>query len=253
MISLEGKTAIITGASRGLGKGIALELAREKMNIVLNYVADSSRKKAEQLQKEIENLGSKSTIVQADVSKESDCKKILEETLKEFNSVFLLANNAGVYSSKPGTPTWDLDEKEFDRIFDTNVKGLFFMTKFVGKWMIDNKVKGSIVNIASVAGLDSSISGSIYGASKSAVIGFTKTWSKEFGENGIRVNAVAPGPILTDLLKDMPEYRKKQLAEETPLGRLAQPQDIGETVVFLAKNEAINGQTIVVDGGRVRH
>lgn len=253
MISLEGKTAIITGSSRGLGRGIALELAKEKMNLVLNYVSDSSKEKAEELQKEIQGLGSKSIIVQGDVSKESDCKKILEITLKEFNSVFLLVNNAGVYSAKPGTPTWELDEKEFDRIFETNVKGLFLMTKQVGKWMVDNNVKGSIVNIASIAGLGASISGSIYGASKSAVIGFTKTWSKEFGENGIRVNAVAPGPILTDLLKNMSDDRKKQLVEETPLGRLAQPKDIGETVVFLAKNEAINGQTIVVDGGKIRH
>jgi len=253
MISLEGKTAIITGASRGLGKGIALELAKEKMNLVLNYVSDSSKEKAEQLQKEIQGLGSKSIIVQGDVSKESDCKKILEESLKEFKSIDVLVNNAGIYSSKPGTQTWELEEKEFDRIFETNVKGLFFMTKHVGKRMIENKVKGSIVNIASIAGLDASISGSIYGASKSAVIGFTKTWSKEFGENGIRVNAIAPGPILTDLLENMSEDRKKQLVEETPLRRLAQPKDIGETVVFLAKNEVINGQTIVVDGGRLRH
>lgn len=253
MISLEGKTAIITGASRGIGRGIALELAKEKMNLVLNYVSDSSKEKVQELQNEVSSLGSKSIIIQGDISKENDCKKILEESLKEFNFVDVLANNAGVYSSKPGTPTWDLDEKEFNRIFDTNVKGLFFMTKLVGKWMIDNNVKGSIINTASVAGLDASISGSIYGASKSAVIGFTKTWSKEFGEKGIRVNAVAPGPILTDLLKDMPADRKEQLKKETPLGKLAEPSDIGETVVFLAKNEAINGQTIVVDGGRVRH
>ena len=158
MISLEGKTAIITGASRGIGRAIALELAKEKMNLVLNYVSDSSKEKVEQLQKEIENSGSKSIIVQGDVSKESDCKKILEMTLKEFNSVFLLANNAGVYSSKPGTPTWDLSEGEFEKIFETNVKGLFFMAKHVGKWMIDNKVKGSIVNTASIAGLDASTS-----------------------------------------------------------------------------------------------
>src|SRR3989344_2858083 len=208
MLSLKGKTAIVTGASRGIGKAIALECAKNGMNVVVNFHSDSSKKNVEEVKKEIEKLGSKAIVVQADVSKESDCKKILAYALKEFNSIFLLANNAGIYSSNPGTPTWELSEKEFDEIFATNTKGIFLMGKIIGKWMVENKIKGSIVNTASVAGLDASTSGSIYGASKASVIGFTKTWAVEFGKKGIRVNAVAPGPVLTDLLENVSEERK---------------------------------------------
>jgi len=253
MLDLKGKTVIVTGSSRGIGRAIALAFAREGSNLVLNFVSDSSKPKIESLQKEISDLGSKSIAIQADVSKEDDCKRILDSSVKEFGSVFVLANNAGVYSSNPGTPTWELDEQEFDKIFSTNVKGLFFMAKHVGKWMIDNKAEGVIVNTASVAGFDASVSGSIYGASKAAVYNFTKTWAVEFGKHGIRVNSVSPGPVDTDLLENVTEERKKQFAEETPLGGLARPEDIAEAVVFMAKQGKINGQTIVVDGGRLRH
>ncbi|MCR4368845.1 MAG: glucose 1-dehydrogenase [archaeon] len=253
MISLKGKTAIVTGASRGIGRAIAIECARAGMNVVLNYVSASSVAGMNELQKEISALGVKSIVVRADVSKENDCKKILGAAVAQFGSVYLLANNAGVYSAMPGTPTWELDEKEFDKIFSVNVKGLFFMAKHVGKWMIDNKVKGVIVNTGSIAGLDASVSGSIYGASKAAVHGFTKTWSVEFAKFGIRVNAVAPGPVLTDLLENVSEDRKRSFVEQTPLGVLAEPKDIADAVVFLAQSEKINGQSLVVDGGRIRH
>ncbi|MFH1391252.1 MAG: SDR family oxidoreductase [Candidatus Diapherotrites archaeon] len=253
MINLSEKTVIVTGASRGIGKAIALAFAKEGCNLVLNFVSDSSKEKIESLQKEISGLGVKSIAVQADVSKEDECRKVLDSCVKEFGSVFVLANNAGVYSGNPGTPTWELDEQEFDKIFSINVKGLFFMAKHVGKWMIDNKVKGVIVNTASVAGLDASVSGSIYGASKAAVYSFTKTWAVEFGKKGIRVNSVSPGPVLTDLLQSVTETAKKHFAEETPLGDIARPEDIADAVVFMAKQERINGQTIVVDGGRLRH
>tara|TARA_Y100000310_G_scaffold343077_2_gene449080 strand:+ start:25222 stop:25983 length:762 start_codon:yes stop_codon:yes gene_type:complete len=253
MLDLNKKTVVVTGASRGLGRAIALAFAKEGCNLVLNFVSDSSKEKIDSLEKEIAKLGVKSIAVQADVSKEDECKKVLDSAVKEFNSVFVLANNAGVYSGKPGTPTWELDEQEFDKIFSVNVKGLFFMVKHIGKWMIDNKVKGTIVNTASVAGLDASTSGSIYGASKSAVYGFTKTWAVEFGQHGIRVNSVSPGPVDTDLLEKVSLEKKKQFAEETPLGAIAKPEDIADAVVFMAKQERINGQTIVVDGGRLRH
>src|SRR3989338_6532169 len=138
MISLKGKTAIVTGASRGIGRAIALAFASEKMNLVLDYISDSSKKNILDLQKEISSMGVKSIAVQADVSKEIECKKLVSAAAKEFNSIFLLVNNAGIYSQKPGTPTWELTEQEFDKIFATNVKGLFFMAKHVGKWMIDN-------------------------------------------------------------------------------------------------------------------
>ena len=253
MLSLKGKTAIVTGSSRGIGKAISLALAAEKMNLVLDYVSESSKKNITDLQKEVSSLGAKSIAVQADVSKEKECKKLVEVAVKEFGSVYLLANNAGIYSGRPGTPTWELDEAEFDKIFSTNAKGLFFMAKHAGKWMIDNKVKGAIVNTGSVAGLDASTSGSIYGASKAAVHGFTKTWAVEFGNFGIRVNAVAPGAVLTDLLKDVSTERKNEFREQTPLKELATPQEIAEAVVFLAKHPKITGQTVVVDGGRLRH
>ena len=139
MISLKGKTAIVTGSSRGIGKAIALALAQEKMNIVLDYVSESSKKSISGLQKEISALGAKSIAVQADVSKEVECKKLVSFAVKEFGSIYLLANNAGVYSAKPGTPTWELTEQEFDRIFSTNAKGLFFMAKHCGKWIISRR------------------------------------------------------------------------------------------------------------------
>jgi 3-oxoacyl-[acyl-carrier protein] reductase len=223
------------------------------MNLVLDYVSEASKKNILELQKEISSMGGRAIAVQADVSKEAECKKLVSSAVKEFGSIYLLANNAGVYSAKPGTPTWELTEQEFDRIFATNTKGIFFMAKHCGKWMIDNKVKGAIVNTGSVAGLDASTSSSIYGASKAAVHGFTKTWAVEFAKYGVRVNAVAPGAVLTDLLKDVTDERKNQFLEQTPLRELATTQDIAEAVVFLAKHPKIVGQTLVVDGGRLRH
>jgi len=245
------KNVLVTGGAKGLGKAIALEFASQGCNVAINYL--SSEKQAMQTLKEIEALGVKGFAFKADVSEEAHVNSLVEKAWSELGSLDFLVNNSGIYAQRPGAPFFELSKKDWDEVFAVNSRGVFLVAKHVALKMIAAKVKGSIVNISSVAGLDYSYAGAHYGASKAAVIALTKNMAADLGPYGIRANSIAPGAVLTDLLKNLPQERKKRLEQSTPLGRFTTPQDIGRAVYALANLENVSGQTLVVDGGRLKH
>ena len=235
------KTALITGASRGIGAEIAREFAKAGYNVVVNYF--KNREKAEALAKEIGG-----TAFCADVSDFSQAEKMIKEAEKNFGTVDVLVNNAGV--ALPQKLLVDTTEVEWNRLFDVNVKGAFNCTKTVLDGMI-TKHSGSIINISSVWGVTGGSCEVAYSASKAAIIGFTKALAKELGPAGIRVNCVAPGVIDTDMNAHLSAEDIEALKEETPLGVTGAPSDVAKTVLFLASDSAkfITGQVITADGG----
>ena len=235
------KTALITGASRGIGAEIAREFAKAGYNVVVNYF--KNREKAEALAKEIGG-----TAFCADVSDFSQAEKMIKEAEKNFGTVDVLVNNAGV--ALPQKLLVDTTEVEWNRLFDVNVKGAFNCTKTVLDGMI-TKHSGSIINISSVWGVTGGSCEVAYSASKAAIIGFTKALAKELGPAGIRVNCVAPGVIDTDMNAHLSAEDIEALKEETPLGVTGTPSDVAKTVLFLASDSAkfITGQVITADGG----
>lgn len=246
MSELKNKTAIVTGAGQGIGREIALSLAKNGANVVLIDISD----KIFDVLKEIENLGVQGLAVKCDVSKAEDVEKAVKEAITKFGRIDILVNNAGIY---PFKPILQMTEEDWDRVLDINLKGTFFMTKAVLPKMIEQR-GGKIINIASIAG---SMVGypnlAHYSASKAGVVGFTKAVALEVAQYGINVNAISPGPIQTPgteaigLTKELYE----QTVRSIPLGRIGLPEDVANLVVFLAsdKSSFITGQNIVIDGG----
>ena len=239
------KTVLITGASRGIGKEIALKFAREGYNIILNYNTNES--KAKTLAKSIEKLGVNCLIVKADVSNEAEVFNMVNIALKEFGKIDVLVNNAGVALSKLFQLTTN---DEIARVFGVNAFGVINCSKAVVPSMVSAK-DGKIINISSIWGKVGASMETIYSASKGAVIAFTMALAKELAPSGICVNCVCPGVIDTDMLIEYSEADKKELKEQTPLNRLGTPQDVANAVYFLASNDAtfITGQVVTVDGG----
>ena len=239
------KTVLITGASRGIGREIAIKFASEGYNIVLNY--NSSEKKALEIAKQIEKLGVKCLTVKADVSIESEVIAMVDTALKEFGRIDVLVNNAGVALSKLFQLT---TTDEVARVFGVNTFGVINCSKAVVPSMVSEKA-GKIINISSIWGKVGASMETIYSASKGAVIAFTMALAKELAPSGISVNCVCPGVIDTDMLLEYTEDDKKDLKEQTPLNRLGTPQDVANAVYFLASDNAtfITGQVITVDGG----
>jgi 3-oxoacyl-[acyl-carrier protein] reductase len=250
MFDLTGKTALVTGASRGIGRGIALSLAKQGADVVINY--HSSADKAQEVVGKIKALGQKSIAVRADVSNSDQVEAMVEKTIQEFGRLDILVNNAGVLNYK----TLDqMTEKDWDWVIDTNLKGQFLCVKAVVPQMEKNG-GGRIVNIASIA------SGGVgvgypalahYCASKGGVVALTEGLAIELGVKGITVNAIAPGSIETDMAKELTEDEKVRqgLLARLPIKRVGQPEDIGAAAVFLASDEAsyITGSVVYVDGG----
>ncbi len=246
MSELKNKTAIVTGAGQGIGREIALSLAKNGANVVLIDISD----KIFDVLKEIENLGVQGLAVKCDVSKAEDVEKAVKEAITKFGRIDILVNNAGIY---PFKPILQMTEEDWDRVLDINLKGTFFMTKAVLPKMIEQR-GGKTINIASIAG---SMVGypnlAHYSASKAGVVGFTKAVALEVAQYGINVNAISPGPIQTPgteaigLTKELYE----QTVRSIPLGRIGLPEDVANLVVFLAsdKSSFITGQNIVIDGG----
>ncbi len=240
------KTAMITGASRGIGRAIASKFAGEGYNVALNY--NKSKKEAEALRDELKNLGVEVQIFGADVSKNDEVQRMTRDVLSFFGGVDVLVNNAGI--ALPQGLFTDFDDSEARSIFETNVFGTMNCSRAVVPHFVSKKA-GRIVNISSIWGITGGSCEVIYSASKGAIIAFTKALSKELAQSGICVNCVAPGFIDTDMNNHLSQEDKMAFARDIPLGRIGTAEEVAEAVAFLASDAAsyITGQTITIDGG----
>ncbi|MFS0518375.1 SDR family oxidoreductase [Nostoc sp. UIC 10607] len=244
MGTLVGKVAIVTGASRGIGRAIAERLAEDGASVVVNYANNSA--KAKEVIAGIEARGGQALALQADISKVNDIRHLFQATIDHFGRLDILVNNAGLAIYKPFV---QLTEEEFDTVFTVNARGTFFALQEAARWMADN---GRIVSISTGGTVSPSPTASIYAGSKAAVEQFTKVLAKEIGERGITVNAVSPGFTDTEMLASNPQLKEKGL-KMSPLGRLGQPADVADVVAFLVSEEArwLTGQNIQAGGGAV--
>ncbi|WP_034600862.1 3-oxoacyl-[acyl-carrier-protein] reductase [Clostridiisalibacter paucivorans] len=244
-MNLEGKVALITGGSRGIGKSIALKLASLGANVIINY--SSNETKANKVVDEIKELGSEGIAIKADVSNVEQAKNLIDEALSKFNKIDILVNNAGITKDNL---IMRMTEEDWDLVLDINLKGSFNVTKSIIRKMIKQK-HGSIINISSIVGLTGNAGQCNYSASKAGIIGLTKSLAKEVGKKNIRVNAIAPGFIETDMTDKLPDKIKAEYIKGIALNKLGQPDDVANAVAFLASDYAkyITGQVIVVDGG----
>ncbi len=247
MSRLKGKVAIVTGASKGIGAGIARSLAEAGASVVVNYA--SSREGAERVVAQIREAGGKAVAVQGDVSKAADVKRLFDETKKSFGSLDILVNNAGVYDFGP---LESVTETEFHREFDINVLGTLLTTQESLNHF--GPGGGSVINLSSVTSLNPVQNAVVYSATKSAVDSITRSLAKELGSRKIRVNAIAPGGVETEgthRLGMIGSDFEKQLVAGTPLGRLGQPEDIARLAVYLASDDAgwLTGERITASGG----
>ena len=242
---LEGQTAIVTGASRGIGKAIAISLAKEGAEVIVNY--SSSIANANKVVSEIESFGGKACHIQADISNENSVNELVKTVLNKNNKIDILVNNAGI--TKDGL-LMRMKSEDWQKVLNLNLNGVFYCTKAVSRQMLKQK-KGRIINITSVVGLMGNPGQANYSAAKAGVIGLTKSAAKEFASRGITVNAVAPGFIATDMTK---ELNSEAILSAIPLGRFGNPEDVAGAVRFLAADPSaayITGQTLQVDGGMV--
>ena len=241
------KTALVTGASRGIGRAIALALASKGFAVALNYAG--SHDAAEAVKKEIEDAGGKAFTVQGDVAKSVDVDRVFRAVKDEFGGLDVLVNNAGINRD---ALLIRMKESNWDDVIATDLKSDFLTTKAAAAMMM-RKRKGSIINISSVVGIMGNIGQANYAAAKAGVIGLTKACAKEMAARNIRVNAVAPGFIETAMTDGIPEKIREGMIASIPMGRMGQPEDIARAVCFLASDDAsyITGQVLVVDGGLV--
>lgn len=237
------KTALITGASRGIGKACAIALYEAGYQVIIHYC--NSKSKAESLSKQLGNA----MTIKADLVDKREIESMIQQVEEQYGGVDVLVNNAGIAQQKLFT---DIAEAEWDRMFDVNIKAIFHLCKGVLPYMIQCQ-SGKIVNISSMWGIVGGSCEVHYSAAKAAVIGFTKALAKEVSLSNINVNCVAPGVILTDMCKNFDERTLNDLKEETPLNRLGTPEDIANVVAFLVSEKAsfLTGQVISVDGGMV--
>lgn len=242
---LKDKIAVVTGASRGIGRGIALALAREGAMVVVNY--NGSREKAEEVVAEIEGKGGRAIAIQCNVSDFNEAKEFFAGVVKEYGRVDILVNNAGITRDNL---IMKMSEEEFQDVIQTNLAGVFNGIKFVTRPMMKQRA-GRIINMSSASGIIGNMGQANYSASKAGVIGLTKAAAKELSSRGITVNAIAPGFITTDMTDKLPDSVKEEACKSIPLGAFGTVEDIAEAVVFLASDKAkyITGQVLSVDGG----
>lgn len=241
------KTAVVTGASRGIGRAIALKLAQDGANIVVNY--SGSQAKAEEVVAEIKALGQQAIAVQANVADADEVKALMGAAMDAFGSIDILVNNAGITRDNL---LMRMKEDEWDSVMATNLKGVFLCTKAVARQMMKQRA-GRIINVASIVGVAGNAGQANYVAAKAGVIGLTKTTAKELAARNILVNAVAPGFIATDMTDELPQDVKDAMLTQIPLAKLGQPEDVANVVAFLASDGAnyMTGQTLHIDGGMV--
>lgn len=242
---LEGKVALVTGASRGIGREIALTLAGYGADIIVNY--NGSAEKAAEVVSQIEAMGRKAVAAQCSVADYEACGQMITDMLARFGHIDILVNNAGITKDNLMIK---MSEEDFDAVIDTNLKGTFNTIKHMYRPFIKQR-GGRIINMSSVSGVLGNAGQANYSASKAGVIGLTKSMAKELASRNITVNAIAPGYIDTDMTQAMNESAKEAVIAQIPLKRAGQPKDIAETAAFLASDKAsyITGQVISVDGG----
>ena len=244
-MSLKDKIVLITGASRGIGKEIAIRLAKEGANIAITYT--SNKEKALAVVEEIKANGVNAIAIKANVVNNHEVLNMVKRVEEELGTIDILVNNAGVTKDNL---LIRMSEEDWDLVLDVNLKGVFLCTKAVARAMMKKRY-GKIINISSIVGVNGNAGQGNYSASKAGVIGFTKSIAKELASRGIRVNAIAPGFIETDMTNILKEEIKKEMIESIPLNSLGKPKDIANLAVFLASEESdyITGQVIKVDGG----
>lgn len=242
---MKGKTAIVTGASRGIGRAVALALAEEGANVVINYAGNEGA--ASEAAALCQEHGVQTLVVRGDVASSEDCTRLVEEAVKTFGTVDILVNNAGITRDNV---LMRMSDEEFDQVIATNLRGTYLMMKAVSRTMMKKRY-GRIVNMASVVGLMGNAGQVNYAASKAGVIGMTKSFAREIAARGITVNAVAPGFIATDMTANLPEAAASAISASIPKGTLGSPEDVANAVKFLASDQSgyITGQVICVDGG----
>lgn len=244
-MKLENKVALVTGAARGIGKAIAKALAAEGAVVIVNY--NGSAQRAAETVKEIEEAGGKALAIRCNVADFTACKDMIDGIIKEQGRLDILVNNAGI--TRDGL-LMKMSEEDFDSVMDTNLKGAFNCIRHVARQMIKQK-SGRIISISSVSGVLGNAGQANYSASKAGIIGLTKATAREVASRGITVNAIAPGFITTDMTEVLSEVVKTSVTETIPMKKFGKPEDIAQTALFLASEEAayITGQVICVDGG----
>jgi 3-oxoacyl-[acyl-carrier protein] reductase len=242
---LEGKVALVTGGSRGIGRAIAISLAEAGANVVVNYAGNEAA--AAEVAAHIESMGRKALVIKANVGNSSEVDAMVKQTLEVFGQLDILVNNAGITRDNL---IMRMKDDEFDEVINTNLKGVFNCVRSVTRTMMKQR-SGRIINISSVVGSIGNPGQANYVAAKAGVIGLTKSAARELAFRGITVNAIAPGFITTDMTDKLSDEMKAQLLLQIPLARFGQPDDIAKSVLFLASNEAsyMTGQTLHIDGG----
>ncbi len=245
-MNLEGKKALVTGGSMGIGKATVLTLARYGSDVAFTFRKHEAEAKA--IASEVEKLGRKSLAVRADVGSFEDARKTVEKVVEALGGLDVLVNNAGV--NWDGV-LWKMTEEQWDTVLEVNLKGYFNFLRSAAPLFRERK-SGTIVNVTSINGLRGKFGQSNYAASKAGIVGLTKSAARELGRYGIRVNAVAPGLIETEMVSAMPEEAKNKSLEEIVLGKLGRPEDVAEVVAFLVSDMAghVTGEVIKVDGGQ---
>lgn len=242
---LKNKIVLITGAGRGIGRAIAIALAKEGAEVVINY--NGSEERAKEVKQTIEENGGKASIYKCNVSDFTACEAMIKDIVKEYGHLDILVNNAGI--TKDGL-IMKMKEEDFDSVLNVNLKGTFNTIRHSARQMLKQR-SGKIINISSVSGILGNVGQANYAASKAGVIGLTKTMARELGSRGITVNAIAPGFVDTEMTEVLSEEIRENACKQIILGRFGKPEDIANTAVFLASDKAdyITGQVISVDGG----
>lgn len=237
------KTVIVTGGAKGIGRAISYEFAKSGYNVIINY--KTSVKEAENIKEELTKKGQNVEIYKADLTKKEEVEAMIKFVEEKYKKIDVLVNNAGISQIKPFA---DIKEEDWDNIVNNNLKTVYLTTKAVIDNMIHNK-NGSIINISSIWGITGGACEVHYSATKAGIIGMTKALAKEMGPSNIRVNAVAPGIIDTDMNKNLNESEINQIKNEIPLEKIGKPEDVAKVVKWLAESEYVTGEVIRVDGG----